>query len=65
VIVVEVARGADSCGYGLPRTGLVAERGTLDRVGQTRDDERTAAYRPEKNAGSLDGLPGLAPVGRG
>jgi hypothetical protein len=43
---------------------LVEERETLDRVWQTRDDERIAAYHVEKNTASLDGLPGLAPAGR-
>ena len=38
---------------------LVEERETLDRVWRTRDDERIAAYHAEKNATSLDGLPGL------
>jgi hypothetical protein len=63
VIVVDVARVADSCGYAVPRMELVEERETLDRVWQTRDDERIAAYHVEKNTASLDGLPGLAPAG--
>ena len=59
VIVVDVARVADSCGYAVPRMELVEERETLDRVWQTRDDERIATYHAERNATSLDGLPGL------
>jgi Pyridoxamine 5'-phosphate oxidase len=65
VIVVDVARVSDSCGYGVPRMELRGERETLDRVWQTRDDARIAAYHAEKNAASLDGLPGLALPGRG
>jgi hypothetical protein len=65
VIVVEVARVSDSCGYAVPRMELLEERETLDRVWQTRDDERIAAYHAEKNTASLDGLPGLASAGRG
>lgn len=61
VIVVDVTRVSDSCGYGVPRMELVAERDTMDAVWSSRDDERIAAYRAEKNAVSLDGLPGLAP----
>ena len=38
---------------------LVEERETLDRVWRTRDDERIATYHAERNATSLDGLPGL------
>ena len=59
VIVVDVARVADSCGYAVPRMDLVEERETLDRVWRTRDDERIATYHAERNATSLDGLPGL------
>lgn len=59
VIVVDVARVADSCGYAVPRMELVEERETLDRVWRTRDDERIATYHVERNATSLDGLPGL------
>lgn len=59
VIVVDVARVSDSCGYAVPRMELVEERETLDAVWRTRDDERIAAYHREKNTVSLDGLPGL------
>ena len=44
---------------------LVEERETLDAVWGSRDDDRIAAYQAQKNAASLDGLPGLAPAGRG
>ncbi len=64
VVVVDVARVSDSCGYAVPRMELVEERETLDRVWRTRDDARIAAYHARKNAASLDGLPGLAPTGR-
>ena len=64
VVVVEVARVSDSCGYAVPRMDLVEERETLDRVWRSRDDERIARYHAERNATSLDGLPGLAPVER-
>ncbi|MCU1663372.1 MAG: pyridoxamine 5-phosphate oxidase-related FMN-binding protein [Pseudonocardia sp.] len=66
VIVVDVARVSDSCGYAVPRMDLVEERETLDAVWQSRDDERIARYHAQKNAASLDGLPGLpaaAPTG--
>jgi hypothetical protein len=38
---------------------LVQERDTIDAVWSGRDERRIAAYRAEKNAASLDGLPGL------
>jgi hypothetical protein len=59
VIVVDVARVSDSCGYAVPRMELLEERETLDRVWRSRDDERIATYHAERNATSLDGLPGL------
>lgn len=60
VIVVDVARVSDSCGYAVPRMGLVEERETLDAVWQSRDAEQVAGYAVTKNATSLDGLPALA-----
>ncbi len=59
VIVVDVARVADSCGFAVPRMDLVEERKTLDAVWQSRDDERIASYQAERNATNLDGQPGL------
>ena len=64
VIVVDVARVADACGYGVPRMDLVEDRPTLDAVWGRRDDDRIAAYQAERNAASLDGLPGLEPADR-
>jgi hypothetical protein len=60
VVVVDVRRVSDSCGYAVPRMDLVEERETLDAVWQSRDDERIARYHLDRNATSLDGLPGLS-----
>jgi predicted pyridoxine 5'-phosphate oxidase superfamily flavin-nucleotide-binding protein len=59
VVVVDVTRVSDSCGYAVPRMHLAEEREILDAVWQTRDDARIARYKAERNATSLDGLPGL------
>jgi hypothetical protein len=59
VVVVDVARVADACGFAVPKMDLVAERETLDAVWRSRDDEQVARYHVERNASSLDGLPGL------
>ncbi|MGQ0574713.1 MAG: pyridoxamine 5'-phosphate oxidase family protein [Pseudonocardia sp.] len=59
VVVVDVARVSDSCGYAVPRMSLDEERETLDAVWQSRDAARVARYAVEKNATSLDGLPGV------
>ena len=59
VIVVDVTRVSDSCGYAVPKMALVAEREALDATWRSRDDETIATYKVERNAESLDGLPGL------
>jgi hypothetical protein len=60
VIVVDVTRVSDSCGYAVPKMALVGEREALDATWRSRDDERIATYKVERNGTSLDGLPGLA-----
>ena len=62
VIVVELSRISDSCGYAVPRLGYVEDREVLDLDASKKGPEKLAAYRAERNATSLDGLPGL-PVG--
>jgi Pyridoxamine 5'-phosphate oxidase len=59
VIVVEVTRVSDSCGYGVPVMDLVGERDLLRRHAEKKGPDAMAAYRAEKNAVSIDGLPGL------
>lgn len=61
VVVVDVTRIADSCGYAVPRMDLVGERDQLLRSAQRRGPEGLVAYRRERNAASIDGLPGLSP----
>ncbi len=60
IITVQVDRVSDSCGYAVPRMDFREERPTLDAVWRSRDDERIATYHRERNAHSLDGLPGLS-----
>lgn len=59
VIVVDVDRIADSCGYAVPRLDYVADRDVLDLWAKKKGPEGVAAYQAEHNAVSLDGLPGL------
>ena len=63
VIVVDVERIADSCGYAVPEMELTRERDLLDRWADKKSPEALAAYREEKNAVSIDGLPALEPAG--
>jgi hypothetical protein len=58
VIVVDVTRIASSCGYGVPLMELVGERSLLVDWAEKRGDDGLAAYRAEKNATSISGLPG-------
>ncbi|MDE2606762.1 MAG: pyridoxamine 5'-phosphate oxidase family protein [Burkholderiales bacterium] len=58
IIRVHVTRVSDSCGYSVPNMDLVGERDTLQRWVQTKGAANLPAYRREKNARSIDGLPG-------
>ena len=60
VIEVEVTRIADSCGYAVPEMDFVRDRTRLTEWAGARESEQTlASYQADKNAESLDGLPGL------
>jgi hypothetical protein len=60
VIRVDVARIADTCGYGVPRYHYEGQRDHLAAWAARKGDEGLRAYRAANNARSLDGLPGLA-----
>jgi hypothetical protein len=59
VVVVDVERISDSCGFGVPVMELAGERDLLRRGAEKRGPEGLAEYRATKNATSIDGLPGL------
>ena len=59
VVVVDVDRVSDSCGYGVPVMDLVGERDLLRLGAEKRGPAGLAAYRAERNAVSLDRLPAL------
>jgi hypothetical protein len=63
IIVAELDRIADSCGYAVPLMELAEERDVLVRSDERKTPDQIAAYRAEKNAVSIDGLPALDPVG--
>jgi len=60
VIVVEVDRVSDSCGFAVPLMEHVGDRDQLVRWATNRGDEGLETYRREKNASSIDGLPALS-----
>lgn len=59
VIVAEIDRVADSCGYGVPLMRFEGHRDRLVAWAEARGPEGLAAYRRESNAASIDDLPGL------
>ena len=59
VVTVDVTRVSDSCGFGVPVMSVVEERDLLRLGAEKRGPDGLAAYRAEKNAVSIDGLPGL------
>lgn len=62
IIDISVTRISDSCGYGVPEMRLVGERTRLTYGLAAREEQGTLRrYQEDKNARSLDGLPGLAP----
>jgi hypothetical protein len=63
VIRVECKRIADSCGYAVPTMTFDDDRDTLLRWADKRGPDGLVEYRGEKNAISIDGLPGLIPSG--
>lgn len=59
VIHIDVTRIADSCGYGVPRFEYAGERPQLPAWAARKGPDAVRAYRAEKNAVSIDGLPAL------
>lgn len=59
IIVVDVTRVSDSCGYGVPAMTYQQDRDVLTLSNAKRGEDGLAAYRQEMNSVSIDGLPGL------
>jgi hypothetical protein len=57
IVRIVVTRVSDSCGFGVPHMQLVGDRDVIDRWVETKGLENLPAYRKEKNARSVDGLP--------
>lgn len=62
IIVVDLDRIADSCGFSVPLLDFVADRDLLDRHQERRDDDYFSEYWRNRNATSIDGLPAIDPV---
>jgi len=59
VVIVDVQRVSESCGWGVPVMDLVDERDLLRLSADKKGPEGMNSYRTLKNATSIDGLPGL------
>jgi hypothetical protein len=59
VVVMEVERIADSCGYAVPRYEYVGDRPQLADWAEKKGPDGIRKYQAQKNRASLDGLPGL------
>lgn len=57
IIEVEIERLSTSCGYAVPFLEFTEERPTLVQWASRKSPEELDAYRAEKNATSIDGLP--------
>lgn len=57
VIVVDVERVSDSCGWGVPLMAFEGHRDLLGPYFERKGDAGSAAYRADRNRHSIDGLP--------
>jgi hypothetical protein len=59
IIRITVERVSSSCGYAVPRYAFAERRDTLMRWAEKKGPDGLAAYRRDKNAFSIDGLPAI------
>ena len=62
IIVVDVERISDSCGYSVPLYAFEGHRSTLEAWAEKKGPDQLAEYRKKNNAKSIDGLAGLPSV---
>lgn len=60
IVRVGLDRISSSCGYAVPFLAFQEERDTLRRWADKKGPDELPRYRQERNALSIDGLPGLA-----
>lgn len=65
LVDIDVTRVSDSCGYGVPTFEKMSQREALDLWTQKRGADGLVAYRQQKNARSIDGLPAFEPQDEG
>jgi hypothetical protein len=57
-VKIAVTRVSDSCGFGVPLLEYRSDRDALEQWAQSKGSTKLDQYRREKNACSIDGLPG-------
>ena len=60
IIILDVERASQSCGYSIPIFDFVSDRTTLDDVTAAKGCDGMREYRMLKNSFSIDGLPSIA-----
>lgn len=64
IIVIDVSRVSDSCGFGVPLYDFKGHRNQMCEWVEKKGETGVREYQQRKNAHSLDGLPGLPSVTR-
>ena len=59
IVVIDVDRIADSCGYSVPLMEYVGRPRHPRPPQQRRDDDYYVDYAATRNGASIDGLPGI------
>jgi hypothetical protein len=59
IIVADLHRISDSCGYSLPLMDFREDRDILDKSQERRDEDYFQEYQRKHNTVSIDGLPGV------
>ncbi len=59
IIVLDITRITESCGFGVPLYQYQGERDQIQQWAERKGPEGIRAYQCQKNALSIDGLPGL------
>jgi hypothetical protein len=57
IIVAEITKVQQSCGYAVPLMEFIGERETLSKYNETKGEDYLEDYRRQKNSCSQDGLP--------
>jgi hypothetical protein len=61
IVLLNIERIADSCGFGVPLYEYAGERSQLVAWAERIGTDGVAEYKAKKNGQSIDGLPGLQP----